>query len=253
VISALTPTFELLGEGDAARVLRTLATGCFQQPAWVHAVAAARGRPHETVVVRARDVDGRTAWLPGAVHRRHGLAVFEAMPMGGYGGWLADPAGNLRLATDLLAWGGIAFLWFIGAVRTHIGAREDRFLASVYFGSGLLFLAMCFVGASATQALLAAHDQYGERFFDSGTFAFGSRLTYEVTNTYALRMAGVFMFSLATLSHRTGALPRPFVWGTWVLGALLVLGLTQTLWAALLFPAWVLGLSLYLLLARRRD
>jgi hypothetical protein len=78
-------------------------------------------------------------------------------------------------------------------------------------------------------------------------------LTYEVTNTYALRMAGVFMFSLATLSHRTGALPRPFVWGTWVLGALLVLGLTQTLWAALLFPAWVLGLSLYLLLARRRD
>jgi hypothetical protein len=169
------------------------------------------------------------------------------------GGWLADPVGNLRLATHLLAWGGIAFLWFIGAVRTHIGAREDRFLASVYFGSGLLFLAMCFVGASATQALLAAHDQSGERFFDSGTFAFGSRLTYEVTNTYALRMAGVFMFSLATLSHRTGALPRPFVWGTWVLGALLVLGLTQTLWAALLFPAWVLGLSLYLLLARRRD
>ena len=37
------------------------------------------------------------------------------------GGWLADPAGNLRLATHLLAWGGIAFLWFIGVVRTHIG------------------------------------------------------------------------------------------------------------------------------------
>ena len=25
------------------------------------------------------------------------------------GGWLADPAGSLRLATHLLAWGGIAF------------------------------------------------------------------------------------------------------------------------------------------------
>ena len=70
------------------------------------------------------------------------------------GGWLADPAGNLRLATHLLAWGGIAFLWFIGVVRTHIGAREDRFLASVYFGSGVLFLAMCFVAAAGTQALL---------------------------------------------------------------------------------------------------
>ena len=130
------------------------------------------------------------------------------------GGWLADPAGNLRLATDLLAWGGIAFLWFIGVVRTHIGVREDRFLASVYFGSGVLFLGMSFMAGAATQALLAAHAQYGERFFDSGTFAFGGRLAYELTNTYALRMAGVFMFSPATLCHRTGAMPRLFVWAT---------------------------------------
>jgi hypothetical protein len=168
------------------------------------------------------------------------------------GGWLEDPAGTLRLATHLLAWGGIAFLWFVGAVRTHIGAREDRFLASVYFGSALLFLGMCFVAAAATQALLAAHQAYGERFFDSGTFTFGSRLTYEVTNTFALRMAGVFMFSLATLCLRTGALPRPFVWLTWALAALLVFGLTQTLWAAMVFPVWVLGLSLYLLFVPRR-
>ena len=130
------------------------------------------------------------------------------------GGWLADPAGNLRLATHLLAWGGIAFLWFIGVVRTHIGAREDRFLASVYFGSGVLFLGMSFIAGATAQALLAAHAQYGERFFDSGTFAFGGRLAYEMTNTYSLRMAAVFMFSLATLCHRTGAMPRLFVWAT---------------------------------------
>jgi len=163
------------------------------------------------------------------------------------GGWLDDPGGTVRLAMNLLAWGGIAFLWFIGAVRTHIGAREDRFLASVYFGSGLLFLGMSFTAGAATQALLAAHAQHGAGFFDSGTFAFGGRLTYELTYTYALRMAGVFMFSLATLCLRTGAMPRPIVWITWALAALLVLGLTQTLWAALVFPLWVLGLSLYLL------
>jgi len=46
-------------------------------------------------------------------------------------------------------------------------------------------------------------------------------------------------------------MPRPFVWITWALAALLVLGLTQTLWAALPFPLWVLGLRLYLLLAPR--
>jgi len=67
----------------------------------------------------------------------------------------------------------------------------------------------------------------------------------------AAAAAGVFMFSLATRCQRAGAMPRPFVWVTWALGALLVLGLTQTLWAALLFPLWVLGLSLYLLWAAR--
>lgn len=34
---------------------------------------------------------GAKARPPGAVHRRFGLSVFEAMPMGGYGGWVAEP------------------------------------------------------------------------------------------------------------------------------------------------------------------
>lgn len=130
------------------------------------------------------------------------------------GVWLAGGWRRVTLALNLLPFAGIAFLWFIGVVRTHIGVREDRFLASVYFGSGVLFLGMSFMAGAATQALLAAHAQYGERFFDSGTFAFGGRLAYEMTNTYSLRMAAVFMFSLATLCHRTGAMPRLFVWAT---------------------------------------
>jgi hypothetical protein len=35
---------------------------------------------------------------------------------------------------------GIAFLWFIGVIRDRIGAREDRFFATVFLGSGLLFV-----------------------------------------------------------------------------------------------------------------
>lgn len=81
--------FDLVTGPEAAALADRVATGCFQRPAWVQAVAAARGRPHELVMVRARDDGGRQAWLPGAVHRRFGLSVFEAMPMGGYGGWVA--------------------------------------------------------------------------------------------------------------------------------------------------------------------
>ena len=42
----------------------------------------------------------------------------------------------------LAPFSGIAFLWFIAAIRDRIGAREDRFFATVFLGSGLLFVAM---------------------------------------------------------------------------------------------------------------
>ena len=51
---------------------------------------------------------------------------------------------------------GIAFLWFIAVVRHLIGDREDRFFATVFLGSGLLFVAMLFIAAGVGGALLAA-------------------------------------------------------------------------------------------------
>lgn len=85
--------FDIL-RGDAARpVMERVARTAFQRPAWVDAVAEARGRAHQPVVVRAIGADGRCLWLPGGVHRRAGLPVFEAAPMAGYGGWCADDPG----------------------------------------------------------------------------------------------------------------------------------------------------------------
>ena len=50
---------------------------------------------------------------------------------------------------------GISFLWFIGVVRDRIGEREDRFFATVFFGSGLLFVAMMFASAAVLAGLVA--------------------------------------------------------------------------------------------------
>ena len=52
------------------------------------------------------------------------------------------------LALNLGPFTGIAFLWFIGVVRDRFGNHEDRFLATVSLGSGLLFIAMLFVAAA---------------------------------------------------------------------------------------------------------
>ena len=40
---------------------------------------------------------------------------------------------------------GVFFLWFVGVIRDRFGDREDRFFATVFLGSSILFLAMVFV------------------------------------------------------------------------------------------------------------
>ena len=71
--------------------------------------------------------------------------------------YLREHAGRVALVGVYLApFSGIAFLWFIAVVRNLIGDREDRFFATVFLGSGLLFVAMLFIAAGVGGALLAA-------------------------------------------------------------------------------------------------
>ena len=60
------------------------------------------------------------------------------------GVWLQTGAGKVVLALNLVPFAGVAFLWFIGVLRDRLGEREDRFFATVFLGSGLLFLARQF-------------------------------------------------------------------------------------------------------------
>ena len=70
------------------------------------------------------------------------------------GAWLADGSGRVALALNLIPFAGIAFLWFIGVLRDRLGLKEDRFFATVFLGSGLLFLATLFLAAAIVGALL---------------------------------------------------------------------------------------------------
>ena len=60
---------------------------------------------------------------------------------------VTDPR-MVALALNLIPYAGIAFLWFIGVIRDLLSDREDRLFATVFLGSGLLFLALTFVGAA---------------------------------------------------------------------------------------------------------
>ncbi|MGW1168168.1 hypothetical protein [Streptomyces sp. NPDC001153] len=164
-----------------------------------------------------------------------------------------DPARRdaVRSALALVPFAGIFFLWFMGAVRAHLGAREDKFLATVLLGSGLVFTATLFGAAAAASAVLAvAHPT--EPAPAPASWDFGRHVAYTLMTEYAMRMAAVFVSSLSVIGHRLGVLPRPLT----ILGLLTALVLlfvaSNVPWAELVFPAWSLLISGYILVASGR-
>ena len=169
------------------------------------------------------------------------------------GAWLEERVGSVSLALSLLPFAGIAFLWFIGVVRDRLGNLEDQFFSTVFFGSGLLFLAMTFVSAALAAAVIATYALEHSRFIESGMYTFIRTAMYRITNVYAIKMAAVFMISLATIWVRTGLMPRLLAFLTYVLALGLLLIITSSLWVMLIFPGWVSVVSAYILVSNLRK
>ncbi len=161
---------------------------------------------------------------------------------------LPDP--RVRLALGLVPFAGIAFLWLIGVVRDRIGAREDRFLATVSLGSGLLFIAMLFVASAVGAGSLAAA---AASRAPNDALVLGRSVAAAVLHTYAMRMAAVFMFSTSTIALRTGFIPHWIAFSGYAVALVLLVGIHLTLWIELLFPLWVLFLSFSILVQTFRE
>ncbi len=168
---------------------------------------------------------------------------------GDAGEWFDANRFRVTLALWLVPFAGISFLWFIGVVRDRLGDREDRFFASVMFGSGLLYLAMLFAGTAMAVALVAAYERSPEQLVDSGVYEFAREATFALQNNFGVRMSGVFMLSTGTIWLRSGAIAHWLVGLTYVLAVLQVFGPGISLWMTLVFPFWVLIVSVHFLVA----
>jgi hypothetical protein len=167
--------------------------------------------------------------------------------------WLQGNTATISLALTLLPFAGIAFLWFMGVVRSRLGDLEDQFFATVFFGSGLLFLAMMFVTAAIAGGMLSSYAIEADTLVKSGVVTFGRAVMFTVNNVYGVRMASVFMISLATIWIRTRVMPRLFVILTYTLAMVLLVISNLTLWLVLVFPAWVFVISVFILIISLRG
>jgi hypothetical protein len=168
------------------------------------------------------------------------------------GQWLTDSGKRTAVAIglNLIPFAGIAFLWFIGVIRDRIGAHEDRFFATVFLGSGLLFVGMLFVAAAVAGGLISGIASSGSP--GAGTLALGRNVTSILLNVYTMRMAAVFTLTTVTIARRTAIVSRWLTVAGVATALVLLVGVGISPWVELLFPAWILAVSIDILTDRRR-
>jgi len=162
------------------------------------------------------------------------------------GAWLNSESNTVALAINLVPFAGIAFLWFIGVLRDRLGASEDKFFATVFFGSGLLFLGMLFAAAAVAGALIISFETAPAQLIESATFHFARAGAYSMMNVYTVKMAGVFMVTTSTIAIYTGFAPRWIAILGYLLALLLLFGSYYLSWSFVVFPLWVLVMSIYI-------
>lgn len=208
-------------------------------------VLAAIRRP-ESAAVAGLVFAGILGWVLALLHN-----VAPEMPVDA-AEWAADESrrSTVNLALTLMPFAGIAFLWFIAVIRTHLGSRDDRFFETVFLGSGLIFVATMFTAAAALKAVLLL-DTTGTPL-PPEMLAYAWAFASVVLGVFGAKMAAVFTFTAATAGLRAANLPR------WIAALGYLTGLSLLFMpplpdvAQFLFPGWVALVSV-LVLVRRRE
>jgi hypothetical protein len=169
------------------------------------------------------------------------------------GRWVtnASSRSSVAFAINLIPFAGIAFLWFIGVIRNRLGDREDKFFATVFLGSGVLLVGILFTAAAVMSSALFVYSE--SPALSQDTLRIALVLASTLLVTFGARMAAVFTLSVTMVGLRTGLVPR---WLS-VIGVISAVALLLTPPAPkltqLIFPLWILILSLHILVVSIRS
>src|SRR4249919_316836 len=93
--------------------------------------------------------------------------------------------GNATLvALYLIPFSGIAFTWFLAALRRRVGRLEDQLFATVFLATGLLFVAMLFAAGAAASAAVTA-GRFGTTTAGTIAVLFGASLARTLFYVFA--------------------------------------------------------------------
>jgi hypothetical protein len=167
--------------------------------------------------------------------------------------WLQTNTHTIALGLNLIPYAGVAFLWFIGVIRERTGPLEDRFFATVFLGSSLLFLGMLFVAAAVMGALITVLAAAPHEALNSSAFPLAREIAYNLVNVYMVKMAAAVTISLSTVIILTAIAAFWLAVLGYALALFLLFGSGYVDWAFVTFPVWILMISLHVFLEDWRS
>ena len=178
-----------------------------------------------------------------------GIRPPEGMGPGDFDNWYRTTAStNLTVVSLYLTpFAGIAFLWFVAVIRSRVGEREDRFFATVFIGSGLLFVAMLWAAGAVVASLVVMNRFAATGVPDPATFDSVRSLAHAFFYVYATRAAAIFVIVTSTIALGTATFPRWLVVLGYVIAVFQFFSVGLLEITILFVPAWVVILSLWIL------
>jgi hypothetical protein len=146
----------------------------------------------------------------------------------------------------------IAFIWFMAALRDRYlrsAARENTILSTAQVVAGVLVVTSLFTIAAVELAVVWLGEA-GE-LFDVDAARSLLAIGESTSDIMALRSAAVFVGVSATRAVRSGLFPRSYGALSMVTALALLLVYGAVVGVVLLFPAWVAGSSILILVRRR--
>lgn len=159
-----------------------------------------------------------------------------------------DTGWDTLIVLQVLVVATAGFLWFIGVIRNRVGQAGATLFDTVFFGGGILFAGLIFVGSAALAAPFILADRGID--VDPGAASMIRSYVMVVLAVFAPRVAALVVFSSSTLGVRTGVLPRWLILVGYVVGVSMVLNVTFYSPSVYIFPGWIALVSMVLLFRR---
>jgi hypothetical protein len=176
-----------------------------------------------------------------------------AAPDADYAEFYSSGAGGVLVVLGLyiVPFAGIACLWHMIATRTLLQVLRPRSWSEVphwlHLAAGVVFVSMMFGGSAAVGAV-ALLTQFSTAPLPPPDVARAlSSVGYAMVFVYGVRAAGMYMITTTGLASSAGLFPRWLAVLSYLVAAFLLVSVTFHPAILLVFPAWVLLVSIVLL------